>query len=49
LVKLFLILVKLLLILVKLLLVFIFAPCIYSDENSFIVPMDALNNIKPQL
>jgi hypothetical protein len=27
--------------------VFMFAPCINSDENSFIVPTDALNNIKP--
>jgi hypothetical protein len=26
-----------------------FAPCINSDEKSLIVPMDALNNIKPQL
>jgi hypothetical protein len=30
-------------------LVFILAPCINSDEKSFIVPTDALNNIKPQL
>jgi hypothetical protein len=34
---------------IAVLLVFMFAPCINSDENSFIVPKDALNNIKPQL
>jgi hypothetical protein len=27
----------------------LFAPCVNSDEESFIVPTDALNNIKPQL
>jgi hypothetical protein len=29
--------------------VFMFAPCFNSGEKSFIVPTDALNNIKPQL
>jgi hypothetical protein len=29
--------------------VFMFAPCINSDEKSFIVPTDELNNMKPQI